>query len=241
MTGRERLLVALDTPDEQAARRLVAQLRDGVGGFKVGLELFTVAGPRFVSELVDSGAFVFLDLKLHDIPHTVAGAAAAAARLGVRLLTVHALGGSEMIRRALESSDDAASAAGRRRPIVLAVTILTSHSAEDLVRLGIDGPAPEAVRRLADLARDAGAKGAVCSAHEVARVRASFPVGTLVVPGIRPGGAVPGEDQARVATPARAVELGADYLVVGRPITAASDPGAAAQAIVAQLDASLRA
>ena len=182
MTGRERILVALDTQEIDVARKLVAVLRDDVGGFKVGLELFSCAGPDFVRELVDSGTDVFLDLKLHDIPNTVAGASAAAGRLGVRFLTVHALGGSEMIRRAIESSADAAAAAGRRRPLVLAVTILTSHTPQDLDAVGIQGGPPAAVRRLAEVARNAGARGAVCSPLEATAVRAIFPVGTLVVP-----------------------------------------------------------
>ena len=230
----ERLLVALDTPDADRARSLARSLAGVVGGFKIGLELFTSAGPRLVDEIRSSAATVFLDLKFHDIPNTVAGAAAAAARAGVSLFTVHALGGPEMIRRAVESAGDAASAAGLAAPCVLAVTVLTSHDDETLDRLGLAGPCGGAVLRLAALAADAGAGGIVCSAHEVAEVRRLFPGGLLVVPGIRPAGAA-GDDQRRVATPARALALGADRLVIGRPITGAADPHAAAAAIVEEI------
>jgi len=238
VTGRERIFVALDTQDAAKALDLAGTLRGHVGGFKVGLELFSAAGPPVVEALVASGADVFLDLKLHDIPNTAAGAAAAAGRLNVRFFTVHALGGIEMIRRALESSAQAADKAELRRPTLLAVTILTSHSEGDLARIGIEGKPLPAVTRLAELAREAGAKGAVCSPFEATAVRTIFPVGTLMVPGIRPAEAqVRADDQSRTATPGQAVELGADFLVVGRPITGAADPAAAAAGIAAELDA----
>ena len=233
----ERVLVALDTPDAAQALALVRTLAGVVGGFKIGLELFTSAGPRLVDEIRAAAPTVFLDLKLHDIPNTVAGAAAAAARAGVSLFTVHALGGPEMIRRAVESARDAARAAGLAAPCVLAVTVLTSHDDETLERVGLAGPCTAAVLRLAALARDAGAGGIVCSAHEVREVRRIFPGGLLVVPGIRPGGTLRGggDDQTRVAGPARALALGADRLVIGRPITAAADPRAAAAAIAEEI------
>jgi len=227
--------VAADTADPETVRRWTAALRGRVGGLKLGLESFVSCGPRIVRETVAGGVPVFLDLKLHDIPNTVAGAAAAAGVLGVRFLTVHALGGIDMMRRAVEASGEAADRSGHAPPVVLAVTVLTSHSDDDLVRAGVSGPCRTAVLRLADLAREAGAGGVVCSPLEVADVRAAFPGACLVVPGIRPAGASL-DDQARVATPASAVAAGADYLVIGRPITRADDPAAAADAIAAELD-----
>jgi orotidine-5'-phosphate decarboxylase len=231
----ERLYVALDTPDPDRARRLARELVGAVGGFKVGLELFSSNGPALVRELRESGR-IFLDLKFHDIPNTVAGATAAVARLDVDYLTVHASGGPEMIHRAVVTARETAGAAGVRAPLVLAVTVLTSLDDETLEAVGLRGPSLEAVERLAGLARDAGAGGLVCSAHEVRRAREVFPGGTLVVPGIRPtADGVLADDQARTATPSRAVDLGADLLVIGRPITGASDPAQAAAAIVREL------
>jgi orotidine-5'-phosphate decarboxylase len=233
----ERILVALDTPDRRRALDLAGALGGRVGGVKVGLELFSAAGPEIVRELRTSGVDVFLDLKLHDIPNTVAGAAAAAARLGVTFLTVHALGGPEMIRRGARGAAEAATEAGLPAPVVLAVTILTSHDDDDLRRLGVEGTGREAVGRLAGLAREAGAGGIVCSPLEIAEVRRAFPSATLVVPGIRPADLSVGrDDQARTATPAEAVRAGADRIVIGRPITAASDPVAAAEAIARGID-----
>jgi orotidine-5'-phosphate decarboxylase len=237
MKGHERILVALDTPDADRARGLVNRLQGKVGGFKIGLQLFTIAGPTIVDEVRRSGAEMFLDLKLHDIPNTVAGAAAAAARMGVSFFTLHACGGAKMIARGVEAAAEAAEAAGLPRPIALAVTVLTSHDDGDLESIGLKGPCGVAVRRLAALARDAGAGGLVCSALEVEAARAIFPGGMLVVPGIRPSGGEPNnDDQARVATPAQAVTCGADRLVIGRPITGADDPAAAAEAIAAEID-----
>jgi len=232
VTARERIFVALDTPDAARARELVSVLRDRVGGFKIGLEMFCAQGPTFVRELVDGGATVFLDLKLHDIPNTVAGAAAAAAGLGASFLTVHALGGPLMIRRAVEAVSEPARSAGGRGTTVLAVTVLTSHDDRDLERLGLGGPASAAVERLAALAREGGAGGVVCSPREIPHVRSAFPEAIVVVPGIRPSGvAVRADDQQRTDTPGGAVARGADRLVVGRPITQAPDPLAAAEAI----------
>jgi orotidine-5'-phosphate decarboxylase len=233
---KDRILVALDTPDVDRAVRLAGELAGRVGGLKIGLELFVSTGPDGVARLRDEGLEIFLDLKLHDIPNTVAGAAAAAASLGVTYLTVHALGGDEMIRRGVEAANEGAAAAGHPAPILLAVTILTSHDEASLGRIGIAGPSADAVPRLTRLARDAGAGGVVCSPLEVASVRRVFPEGVLVVPGIRPRGAGPaGDDQARTAEPARAVRDGADRIVVGRPITGSDDPRAAAEAIVREL------
>jgi len=230
MTPRERLIVALDVPDAASAWRLVDRLSGAVGLFKVGSQLFTAAGPDFVRKLVGRGEKVFLDLKFHDIPNTVGHAVAAAASLGVSLLDVHGLGGRAMIQAAAA----ALPAAG---PRLLAITILTSHDEASLAELGVGGPLPDVVRRLARLARAAGAHGVVASPQEIALLRESGgPELLIVTPGIRPQGAQAG-DQARAATPAAALAAGADYIVVGRPISEAPDPAAAAAAIVAEMTA----
>jgi orotidine-5'-phosphate decarboxylase len=231
----EHLFVALDTPDAERARGLARSLAGRVGGFKIGLELFASHGPDLVRELRDSGR-VFLDLKLHDISNTVARTAEAIARLGVAYFTVHASGGAAMVQRAALAAAEASLAAGLSPPTVLAVTVLTNLDDDALASVGLRGPTASAVERLAILARDAGAGGLVYSALEVQAARRLFPEGTLVVPGIRSRrNRVGNDDQARTATPARALELGADLLVVGRPITDAEDPAAAADAIVEEL------
>ena len=235
MAGKDRILVAVDTPDLGRARDLVRSLTGHVGGFKIGLEMFISHGPAFVREVLDGGGKVFLDLKLHDIPNTVAGAAGAAARYGVSFLTVHALGGPEMIRRGVAAAHAAAEAEGLPAPTVLAVTILTSHSDAELRAVGVEGTCGDAVLKLAAMASAAGAGGAVCSPLEVAGVRERFPGGALVVPGIRPASAA-ADDQSRIATPAMAVASGADYLVIGRPITRSDDPTTAAADIAQEID-----
>jgi orotidine-5'-phosphate decarboxylase len=225
MTPRDRLIVALDVPDVAAARTMVDRLSGQVGMFKIGSQIFTAAGPDFVREVVARGEKVFLDLKYHDIPNTVAGAVSVAGRLGVSLLTVHALGGKEM----LEAAVGALPAMGIR---LLAITILTSHSEETLGGIGVGGGVADSVRRLARLAKEAGADGVVASPQEIAIVReACGPDFLIVTPGIRPAGAARG-DQSRTSTPAAARTAGADYVVVGRPILEAADPAAAAAAIV---------
>ena len=229
MTPKDRLIVALDVPTAPEARALVDRLHGAVGMFKVGSQLFTEAGAPFVRELVSRGLKVFLDLKYHDIPNTVANAVARAAELGVSLLTVHALGGRAM----MEAAMGALPAMGTR---VLAITILTSHDEESLGELGIGGSLPENVARLARLAKEARVDGVVASPHEVGLVRgACGPDFLIVAPGIRPTGAQ-ALDQARPATPAAAVAAGASYIVVGRPITEAADPAAAARAIVLEVE-----
>ena len=242
MKAHERIFVALDVPDAIVALDLARALRGRVGGVKIGLELFTSAGPGVVERIRATGLDVFLDLKLHDIPNTVAGAAAAAARLGVAFLSVHALGGHEMIARAAQAASTAARDAGMRPPTLLAVTILTSHDDDGLRRIGVVGPSLEAVTRLAALARDAGAGGVVCSPLEIRGVRAAFPAASVMVPGIRPAhrSAVPGDDQSRTASPADAVRAGADRIVVGRPIIAAADPVVAAEGIAREIEAVAR-
>jgi len=229
MEPRERLIVALDVPDAPAARALVERLAGRVGLFKVGSQLFTAAGPDLVREIVARGERVFLDLKYHDIPNTVAGAVAAASRLGVALVDVHGLGGGAMM-------EAAAGARADDRTRLLAITVLTSHDEGTLSAIGLAGPIAEAVPRLARLAAASGMDGVVASPQEVALIRAACgPDFLIVTPGIRPAGAARG-DQARLATPAAALAAGADYLVVGRPITEAPDPAAAADAIVDEME-----
>jgi orotidine-5'-phosphate decarboxylase len=230
VTARERLIVALDFPNVRQAMELVERLAGAVGMFKVGSQLFTAAGPELVQGLVSRGEKVFLDLKFHDIPNTVAGGVAAAAGLGVSLVDVHALGGKAM----LEAAVGALSPTGTR---LLAITVITSHDETSLSQIGLRTPVADSVRRLALLAREARAHGVVCSPHEAALVRRSCgPDFLIVTPGIRPVAAATG-DQARAATPAAALTAGADYLVVGRPITQAEDPVRAAAAIVAEMAA----
>ena len=229
MTTRPRapIAVALDAPDVETAARWAQAVTPYVAVVKVGLELFCRTGPSIVDTVRGgSGVDLFLDLKLHDIPNTVAGAARGVARLKPRYLTVHASGGPDMVRAAVESAPDVT---------IAAVTVLTSMSAEVLGSVGLEGPPLDAVRRLAALAVGAGAGALVCSPQEVAAVRAEVGPGiTLITPGVRPLGADV-QDQARVATPAQALSDGADLLVIGRPITGASDPGAAAAEIAASL------
>ena len=220
--------VALDAPDLATARAWAAAAGPWVSTVKVGLELYLRHGGAAVDACREAsgGRAVFLDLKLHDIPNTVAGAARAVADLRPEILTVHASGGAAMVRAAVDALP------GTR---VAGVTVLTSLDADDLARIGLAGPPLDAVRRLAVLAVSAGARALVCSPHEVAPVRAEVgPDVWLITPGVRPAGAATG-DQARVATPEQALADGADLLVVGRPITAAADPGAAARALAATL------
>jgi orotidine-5'-phosphate decarboxylase len=226
-----RIIVALDVPGAQEALALAARLPAARCRLKVGKELFVAAGPALVEQLVQGGHGVFLDLKFHDIPNTVAQACAAAARLGVWMINVHAAGGTRMMRAAREAIE-----AAPRRPKLVAVTVLTSLSAEDVAELGF-GEAPAALAlRWATLARDSGLDGVVCSAQEAGALRGRFGPGfDLVTPGIRPPDAATA-DQSRVATPAAAVRAGATYLVIGRPITRAADPAQALAAIQAQLD-----
>jgi orotidine-5'-phosphate decarboxylase len=229
MNARDRLVVALDVATPADASALVDRLDGLVGMFKVGSQLFTATGPDFVRSLVGRGEKVFLDLKYHDIPNTVAGAVSAACQLGVSLVDVHALGGKAM----MEAAVGAMPAMGTR---LLAITVLTSHDAASLAELGLAADAAAEVRRLALLAHAAAVDGVVASPQEVPIVREACGNDFLVVtPGIRPAGARAG-DQARAATPAAALKAGADLLVVGRPITEASDPAAAARAILREME-----
>ncbi|NUP83181.1 MAG: orotidine-5'-phosphate decarboxylase [Nonomuraea sp.] len=221
------IAVALDAPDLETAARWASLVTPHVSTIKVGLELYLRYGPDVIASVRGaSGVQIFLDLKLHDIPNTVAGAAKAVGRLRPAILTVHAAGGSAMIRAAVESAPHTK---------IAAVTILTSLNESDLDRIGLAGPAADAVRRLASLSVEAGATALVCSPNEVAAVRAEVGPGiTLITPGVRPRGSDT-QDQVRVATPEQAMSDGADLLVIGRPITGAADPGAAAAAIAASL------
>jgi len=225
-----RLIVALDTPDITRAEAMAGLVAPSAGLVKLGLELFCAAGPLALARLAAHRA-VFLDLKLHDIPNTVAGAVSSLAPLGAAMLTLHAGGGPAMIAAARR----AAEAAGAARPILLAVTVLTSMDAEQLGVVGVAGGPAQQVLRLARMAMDSGADGLVCSPREVSLIRDALGEGPLlVVPGIRPAGSA-ADDQARIATPEDAIAAGADWIVVGRPITEAADPAAAARAITASL------
>jgi orotidine-5'-phosphate decarboxylase len=221
-----KIIVALDFPDAQGAVALARRLTPDLCRLKVGQELFTAAGPALIEQLVQSGFAIFLDLKFHDIPNTVAQACKSAAGLGVWMLNVHALGGRSMLAAARESLGNAPG-----RPRLIAVTVLTSMGAQDLAEVGIDGSAEEAASRLAELTESSGLDGVVCSALEAPRLRRERRPGFLLVtPGIRPTSVV-SDDQKRVATPRLALEGGASYLVIGRPITRAPDPLAALRGI----------
>ena len=233
----DRIIVALDgmAPEQALAfARAVPELR----WVKVGLELFVAAGPLVVQQLRDQGKRVFLDLKFHDIPATMAGACRGAARLGAELITVHACAGRQALAAAQEAAQESASAAGLPAPTLLAVTVLTSWDPGRFSsELAIDEPVQSYVPRLAELAASAGIGGCVCSPLEVAALRSAHPHPfALVTPGIRPSGAALG-DQQRVMTPAQAIAAGSSQLVIGRPITAAQDPAAAFAACCAELDA----
>ncbi|MQA29545.1 MAG: orotidine-5'-phosphate decarboxylase [Luteitalea sp.] len=227
----DRLLVALDVASLDQARSLANQLRGSVGGFKIGSQLFTSVGPAFVEELVGRGDRVFLDLKFHDIPHTVAGAIAAATRIGVWMVTVHAAGGADMMRAARAAADEEAVKRVIQPPLIVAVTVLTSIDQQTLATTGVAGHLDEHVARLALLAQASALDGAVASPQEISLLRACCdPRFALVTPGIRSAGDDSG-DQRRTATPSGALSAGASYIVVGRSIIGAPDPRAAAERI----------
>ncbi len=241
MTPREskdRLIVALDVDTLAQAESLVDRLTGLVGHFKIGSQLFTACGPAAVEAVRKRGARVFLDLKFHDIPNTVAGAAREATRMGAFMFNVHASGGRAMMRAAAEASAATAKELGGGRPLVLAVTVLTSLDRTALGReLSVSSSVEGHVLHLAGLAREAGLDGCVASPNEIAAIRRQFgPAWVIVAPGVRPADSEAG-DQFRIATPAAAARAGAHYLVVGRPITAASDPAKAAQAILTEMSA----
>jgi orotidine-5'-phosphate decarboxylase len=233
---RDRLIVALDVADRESALRLVEQLNGLVGMFKVGHQLFTAEGPQLAREIVESGGRVFLDLKYHDIPNTVAGASAAAARLGVSIFNVHALGGSAMMRAAARAVAD--QVVQGARPLVLAVTVLTSMNEADLSEVGIASDVEPEVVRLATLARDSGLDGVVASPREIRHIRERVAPDRFVIltPGIRPAH-TESADQKRIATPADALRDGADFIVLGRAITASPNPREAAERILEEIKA----
>jgi orotidine-5'-phosphate decarboxylase len=233
----DQLLVALDVDSGRRALELAGHLEGVAGGFKIGSRLFTLEGPELVRQLVGRGAHVFLDLKFHDIPNTVAQAVASAVQTGAWMVDVHASGGTAMMQAAVNAAREAADRAGRQSPLVVGITVLTSMDQEALRETGVERPLAGQVVSLALLAKAAGLQGVVASPHETAAIRAACgPDFTIVTPGIR-GASAGGErnDQMRTMGPAEAIRAGADYLVVGRPIIAAPDPRAAAESIVAEL------
>jgi orotidine-5'-phosphate decarboxylase len=235
--AKDKLFVALDVPTAEEALELVRRLSGCTRMFKIGSQLFTAAGPALVRDIVSSGAKVFLDLKYHDIPNTVGAAAAGAARLGVFMFNVHAAGGRQMMRQALEQATEAAESIGKERPLVIGVTMLTSIDASMLGEIGVGRSMDEQVTSLARLAAEAGLDGVVASPQEASLVRRVIdrPQFVVVTPGIRPAGSSM-DDQKRVMTPSAAIKAGADYLVVGRSITAAKDPLTALQQVLAEID-----
>ncbi len=236
MAAKDRLIIALDMASAEDASRLVHELAGHVGMFKVGGELFTLCGPRVVKEILDNGTGVFLDLKFHDIPTTVERASVQAARMGVSMFDVHALGGREMMQAARKGRD--AVAGGRKPPLVVAVTVLT-HLEPEVVKsqLGIGWPIGEAVVRLAGQAQSAGLDGVVCSGMEAEKVRRECGGGFVIVcPGVRPEWVNAADEQKRRVTPAEAVQAGADFIVVGRPVTHAASPVEAAARLVEEME-----
>jgi len=233
---RNPIIVALDVPAAEQALKLVEQLAPVSGGFKIGSELFTSAGPDIVKKIRALGGMVFLDLKFHDIPNTVAKAVAAAVQLDVQMLTVHASGGTEMLKAAEKSAEETAWKLGRTPPLVLGVTVLTSLDAGALREVGLDVNVEYQVRRLANVAAKAGLRGLVCSPLEISALRKFLPASVqLVTPGIRTG-EEKADDQKRTLTPREAIAAGANWLVIGRPIYAAENPRQAAEKILESLE-----
>ena len=230
------ILVALDVDSAAKAIALADTLRGAVGGYKIGKQLFTAAGPAVVHELTSRGDRVFLDLKFHDIPNTVAGAVQSAVATGAWMVNVHASGGSAMMKAAAEAATTAAAALGRPRPLVIGVTVRTSMTDAALAEVGVARPVLEQVVHLARLAKQSGLDGVVASPQETAAIRAACgPDFQIVTPGIRPADQQGKDDQARTLTPAEAMKAGSTYLVIGRPITGAPDPREAAKQIFASL------
>ena len=236
MAAADRLIVALDVPTRDQALSLVTALRPRVARFKVGLELFTACGPPLVREILERGGQVFLDLKLHDIPHTVARAAVAATRIGAGMMTVHMCGGSFMARRAVDEVEAHCQIHRTPRPKILGVTVLTSLDQAALESIGVLRPVEDQVVVLAELAQQSGLDGVVCSPLEIPMVRQACGREFLIVtPGVRSAGE-DSDDQARTLTPRGAMDAGADWIVVGRPVVKAADPLAAAEAILLDME-----
>lgn len=234
--SKEKIIVALDVENANEAREIVRELGGAVGAFKIGLQLFTAEGARFVREMVEAGNRIFLDVKYHDIPNTVAKASVEAARLGIWMFNLHALGGGEMMRRTLNDVREVCAKENLIQPKIIAVTILTSSNQETLSQIGIENKIESQVLKLAELTAESGLDGVVASPHEASLIRAEIPDKDflIVTPGIRPAFASI-DDQKRITTPLEAVKLGADYLVIGRPITAAKDRLEAVEKIIHEL------
>lgn len=233
---RNPIIAALDVPTAEKALELAKLIAPAVGAFKIGKELFTAVGPDIVKRVRDTGAAVFLDLKFHDIPNTVAKAVASAVRLDVQMLTIHTSGGSEMMRAAEQAAQETALQSGRNAPLVLGVTVLTSMDGNALSEIGCEANVGKQVERLANLAVKSGLRGLVCSPLEIAQLRRILPSNIqLVTPGIRTG-AEKADDQKRTLSPREAMDAGASWLVIGRPISAAENPRAAAEAILKTLN-----
>ena len=241
MDTKDKLIVALDVESANQALQLFDSLHHAAGMFKIGMQLFTAAGPDLVRQIVSRGGRVFLDLKFHDIPNTVATAAVEAARLGVSLFNIHASGGSDMMKRTADAVAEVATRESLAKPKILGVTVLTSIDQETLSQIGVDEEPAIVVGRLASLAQASGLDGVVASAQEIEMVRASIaqPDFLIVTPGIRAAGG-DAHDQRRTMTAGEAIRAGADYLVVGRPILGAADPVRAAQDFVMEIDEALR-
>jgi orotidine-5'-phosphate decarboxylase len=232
---RNPIIAALDVPTAEAALELAKKIAPVVGAFKIGSELFTSAGPDIVRRIRATGAAVFLDLKFHDIPNTVARAVASAVRLDVQMLTVHVSGGVDMMRAAEESAQKIAKQTGHNAPLVLGVTVLTSLTSQSLSEIGLDPNVASQVRRLANMATKAGLRGLICSPLEVAELRQMLTAGIqLITPGVRTG-TEKADDQKRTLTPREAIAAGANWLVIGRPIYAAENPREAAEKILESL------
>ncbi|NIZ00929.1 orotidine-5'-phosphate decarboxylase [Thalassospira lucentensis] len=235
ISPKDRIFCAIDTTDLDRAIDLASKLSGVIGGAKLGKEFFAAHGPQGVQAVAKVGMPVFLDVKYHDIPNTVAGAIRAVSPMGLKIVNVHAAGGMEMMQRAGDAAREAAAKAGVEAPWVIAVTILTSMDQNDLDDVGLKGPIEDRVVKLAELTQKAGLDGIVCSAQEITPVRAACgPDFKLITPGIRPAWAA-SDDQKRIVTPKDAVAMGSDVLVIGRPITKAEDPVDAAKRIVAEL------
>lgn len=232
------IICAIDTIDQWKAGKIARDLRGSVGAIKLGLEFYTSNGRLGIQQVVSQNTPLFLDLKFHDIPNTVAGAVMATSGMQVTMMTVHAAGGREMLKRAVEASNEIAENTGSIRPMILGVTVLTSMDDTDLLETGVAAKkAADQVLRLAELAESCQVDGIVCSPHEISAVRKQCSQDfKIVTPGIRPSGSVEKDDQKRIMTPKEAIERGADYLVIGRPITQAENPVAAAKEILASLD-----
>jgi orotidine-5'-phosphate decarboxylase len=236
MAAKDKIIFALDVANKDEAEKWIKVLKGRVGFFKIGLELFTAAGPDIVSLVKESGIKVFLDLKFHDIPNTVAGAVRSASRLGVDMMTLHLSGGIAMVAAGVDAAREESANLGIKRPKIIGVSVLTSLGDSDMKELGIRSNAAEQVQTLLSVALKSGAEGMVCSPADLGRIKPLAPKGfTIITPGVRPAGADKG-DQSRVATPASAIKAGSSLLVIGRPISSAADPVKAVELIASEIE-----